>query len=168
MFKNRTASGRNQVLNFRSLRGGPNVEIVQEENLINISLQSEVTLSKVQADDALVLPRVARHQVESPVNGMFVYDDTEHRFYGYAKNRWVPTRHSLDAGPNIELLQSENEIDIKLKDQIEVETIVATRGLLPPQRNIDEVANPVNGMIVYDNISEKFYGRANNTWVALH
>jgi hypothetical protein len=168
VFKKRHSSGRSQMLHFRTLSGGPNIEITQEENEIEVALSEDISVSGLHVDDVFVLPRLSRTSVADPENGMFVYDDLEHRFYGYAKNRWIPTRHSIGAGPNIEILQGENEVDIKLKDHVEVSDLVATSLLLAPHRNIDEVQNPINGSIVYDNVSERFYGHANGKWIALH
>jgi hypothetical protein len=167
LLKGRSTSGRSQVLNFRTLHGSANINIIQEENAIHVDLNEEISISTLQADEALVVPRLCRHTVESPINGMFVYDEKEHRFYGYAKNRWIPTRHSMAAGPNIELLYGENEIDIKLKDQIQVETVSAQKILIAPRRNIDEIKDPDEGSIVYDSVSERFYGFSGKGWASL-
>ncbi len=167
VLKGRTTSGRSQILNLRSLTGGPNIEIVEGDNDINISIKETVTLHNLEVNEALVVPRCSRGNVAEPVNGMLIYDESNQRFYGYAKNRWLPTRQSFSAGPNIQLLQSENEIDIKLKNEISVDSIRAEKIFIAPHRNIDEIKTPVNGTIVYDKVSESFYGYANNKWVPL-
>ena len=167
ILKGRSTSGRSQVLNFRTLDEGPNIKISQHESQVEIGLSADVAISGLRVDDTFILPRLSRNAIANPTNGMFVYDESEHRFYGYAKNRWIPTRHSLAAGPNIEQLHGENEIDIKLKDQIQVDTVSAQKIFLAPRRNIDEIKDPDEGSIVYDSVSERFYGFSGKGWVPL-
>jgi len=75
---------------------------------------------------------------------------------------------TLAAGPNIELVQNENEIDINLKDNIVVSGISAVESLTVPCKNIDKVKNPIDGMIIYDERNKRFCGRAGGKWVPLH
>lgn len=49
-----------------------------------------------------------------------------------------------------------------------VELRSTTKGFLVPRLARANVANPVNGLIVYDTNEHKFYGYANGAWVALH
>tara|TARA_Y100000310_G_C20066141_1_gene527209 strand:- start:245 stop:475 length:231 start_codon:yes stop_codon:yes gene_type:complete len=74
----------------------------------------------------------------------------------------------LTGGPNIELLQNTNEIDINLKDDISISTMNIVESLKVPCKNKDAVESPSSGMIVYDNSEQRFYGYAKDRWLPLH
>jgi hypothetical protein len=76
-------------LNFRSVVPGPNLNVAELENELVINLNDEVDVREANISQSLILPQRSIDDIESPVNGMLIYNEDEGRFYGYARNRWV-------------------------------------------------------------------------------
>ena len=89
IFKKRVSSGRSEALTFRTLKAGPNFQLLEEENTIEIKLRDRISIKNLQVDEAFIAPRCDKDLIETPTGGMIVYDDETGTFYGYAKDRWV-------------------------------------------------------------------------------
>ena len=89
IFKKRASSGRSETLTFRTLKAGPNFQLLEEENTIEIKLCDKVSIKNLQADEVFIVPRRNKVLIENPVGGMIVYDEEAGTFYGYVKDRWV-------------------------------------------------------------------------------
>jgi len=90
IFKRRHSAGRSQLLYFRTLTSGSNIELLQNENEIDINLKDKVSISEVNVAESFMVPCKNKDAISAPTSGMIVYDNAKQRFYGYAKDRWVP------------------------------------------------------------------------------
>ena len=90
IFKTRNSSGRTQTLYFRTFVGGPNIELLQNENEININLKDNLSISEVNVTENFTVPCKNKDAISAPISGMIVYDNIKQRFYGYAEDRWTP------------------------------------------------------------------------------
>jgi hypothetical protein len=89
IYKRRDSSGRSQTLCFRTLTSGPNIELLQNENEIEVRLKENISTSELNISTSFVAPRVKKGDIQKPINGMLIYNTADDRFYGYAKDRWI-------------------------------------------------------------------------------
>jgi hypothetical protein len=74
---------------------------------------------------------------------------------------------TLTPGPNLNVTELENELVINLNDEVEVREVNISQSLILPQLSINDIENPSNGMLIYNEPEGRFYGYARNRWVAL-
>jgi len=74
---------------------------------------------------------------------------------------------TLDEGPNIKISQHESQVEIGLSADVAISGLRVDDTFLAPRRNIDEIKDPDEGSIVYDSVSERFYGFSGKGWVPL-
>ena len=89
IYKNISSSPRMVSLNFRSVVPGPNLNVVEQENELIIKFNDEIEVRETNVSHSLIIPQRSIDDVESPANGMLLYNEDEGRFYGYARDRWV-------------------------------------------------------------------------------
>lgn len=78
------------------------------------------------------------------------------------------TFRTLKAGANIEILEEESTLEIKLCDRVTVKNLQVGETFIAPAQDKELIENPVGGMIVYEEETGTFYGYAKDRWVSLN